>query len=129
MSRVCFYEDVGFRSFVRPSTYETCDKSIPRLELSLGCAALQVRKALLDNFDTPEALVSLQHMVSVTNIYLNTNASVKAPLVKEVATYVMYMLRVSIPFLASFLFIASFPLVMCAGWSRLCSRPYDKYSF
>lgn len=54
----------------------------------------KVRKALLDNFNTPDALVSLQHLVSVGNTYLNTNTAVKASLAKEVATYVMYMLRV-----------------------------------
>ncbi|KAL8273469.1 hypothetical protein Esti_002535 [Eimeria stiedai] len=54
----------------------------------------KVRNALLDNFDTPEALVALQHLVSFTNTYLNTTATPKAPLLKEVATFVMYMLRV-----------------------------------
>ncbi|XP_026191670.1 cysteine--tRNA ligase, cytoplasmic [Cyclospora cayetanensis] len=54
----------------------------------------KVRAAFLDNFDTPEALVALQHLVSVTNSYLNGSAGVKAPLIREVATYVMYILRV-----------------------------------
>ncbi|KAL8444771.1 hypothetical protein Emed_006086 [Eimeria media] len=54
----------------------------------------KVRNALLDNFDTPEALVALQHLVSFTNTYLNTSAAPKAPLLKDVATYVMYILRV-----------------------------------
>ncbi|KAL8426889.1 hypothetical protein Efla_002497 [Eimeria flavescens] len=65
-----------------------------RLNTMLRETKKKVRQALLDNFDTPEALVSLQHLVSHTNTYLNTISTVKAPLLKEVATYVMYMLRV-----------------------------------
>ncbi|KAL8441892.1 hypothetical protein Emag_006814 [Eimeria magna] len=64
------------------------------LNEELRGAKKKVRDALLDNFDTPEALVSLQHLVSFTNTYLNTSAAPKAPLLKEVATFVMYMLRV-----------------------------------
>ncbi|CDJ46337.1 cysteinyl-tRNA synthetase, putative [Eimeria brunetti] len=53
-----------------------------------------VRAAFLDNFDTPEALVALQHLVSAANSYLNKNPNPKTPLLKEVASYVMYILRV-----------------------------------
>ncbi|KAL8435016.1 hypothetical protein ACSSS7_002774 [Eimeria intestinalis] len=65
-----------------------------KLNDELRATKEKVRNALLDNFDTPEALVSLQHLVSSTNTYLNASATPKAPLLKEVATFVMYMLRV-----------------------------------
>lgn len=59
--------------------------------------ARQVHKCLLENFNTPEALVTLQHLMSATNAYLNakTGGDVKAPLVKEVAKYIFQMLQVS----------------------------------
>ncbi|PHJ25695.1 cysteine-trna synthetase [Cystoisospora suis] len=56
----------------------------------------QVHKFLLDNFNTNEALVTLQHLMSATNTYLNqkTGGDVKAPLVKEVAKYIFHMLKI-----------------------------------
>lgn len=55
-----------------------------------------MREALLDNFNTPEALVLLQRLVNAANAYINCNASShpKGPLVQDLASYVFYMLKV-----------------------------------
>ena len=92
----------------------------------------QIRAAFLDNFDTPEALVSLQHLASYTNTYLNQNTQIKAPLLKEVADYVMYILRVCLLFyylspflyhLSPFLYYLS-PFVLCVSFYTFCLLLY-----
>jgi len=55
---------------------------------------LAVRKALCDNFNTPQAIQELFEMMTLTNSYLSQPpASIKIPLVRQVSKFVFFILR------------------------------------
>eukprot|EP00922_Rhytidocystis_sp_ex-Travisia-forbesii_P037625 GHVS01056046.1.p1 GENE.GHVS01056046.1~~GHVS01056046.1.p1 ORF type:complete len:700 (+),score=106.70 GHVS01056046.1:152-2101(+) len=66
------------------------------LHAQLLQAQTKVRETLSDNFNTPDAVVELQHLMSDANSYINNTiaAELRSLLVLKIATYIFHILKV-----------------------------------
>lgn len=79
------------------ATFTKWSKEELALNQQFQDAKVQVHVALCDNVDTRSALDSLRELVTACNVYLRdhgTNNEANAPLLRDIATYITWILRV-----------------------------------